>query len=44
VVTSYTLEGQKKSGGSERTNVMAVWRLANGKIASLREVDAAMAA
>jgi ketosteroid isomerase-like protein len=44
VVTSYTLEGEKKSGGRDTMNVMAVWRLSDGKIASLREVDASLAA
>jgi ketosteroid isomerase-like protein len=44
VVAAYTLEGEKASGPTDRVNVMAVWRLKDGKIASLREVDAAMAA
>ena len=40
VVTSYTLEGETVTGKQDRSVVIAIWRLANGKVVSLREVDA----
>lgn len=40
VVTSYTLEGEKRDGGKEEMAVMAIWRLEDGKVKSLHEVDA----
>jgi len=40
VVTSYTLEGKKRSGETEELAVMAIWRLEDGKVKSLHEVDA----
>lgn len=40
VVTSYTLEGEKRDGETEELAVMAIWRLADGKVKSLHEVDA----
>ena len=40
VVTSYTLEGKKRGGGTEELAVMAIWRLEDGKVKSLHEVDA----
>ena len=43
VVASYTLEGEMDAGGKEQIVVMAIWRLANGKVVSLREVDARLA-
>ena len=43
VVTSYTLEGEMDAGGKEQTVVMAIWRLKDGKVVSLREVDARLA-
>ena len=39
VVTSYTLEGRKRDGGTEEMAVMAIWRLEDGKVKSLHEVD-----
>lgn len=40
VVTSYTLEGEKRDGEKEEMAVMAIWRLEDGKVKSLHEVDA----
>jgi hypothetical protein len=40
VVTSYTLEGETVTGKQDRSVGIAIWRLANGKVVSLREVDA----
>ena len=40
VVASYALEGKKKGGGTDRMAVMAIWRFKDGKVVSLREVDA----
>jgi ketosteroid isomerase-like protein len=40
VVASYTLEGKADAGERERVAVMAIWRLSDGKVVSLREVDA----
>ena len=40
VVASYTLEAQKRSGDIDEFAVMAIWELADGKVTSLREVDA----
>ncbi len=40
VVTSYTLEGEKRNGEKEEMAVMAIWRLEDGKVKSLHEVDA----
>lgn len=42
VVASYTLEGETQTGKKDKLAVMAVWQLANGKVESLREVDAAI--
>lgn len=41
VVASYTLEAETEAGKKEKLAIMAVWTLANGKVESLREVDAA---
>jgi ketosteroid isomerase-like protein len=41
VVTSYMLEGDTASGEKQNTAVMAIWRIKDGKVTSLREVDAA---
>jgi len=43
VVTSYTLEAETGIGKQERSAVMAVWRRSNGKVVSLRWVDAPLA-
>src|SRR5690606_29291236 len=40
VVTSYALEGEKRNGEKEEMAVMAIWRLEDGKVKSLHEVDA----
>lgn len=40
VVASYMLEGETQSGEKQNTAVMAVWRIQDGKVKSLREVDA----
>lgn len=40
VVSAYTLEAEKRNGEKEEMAVMAIWRLADGKVKSLREVDA----
>lgn len=40
VVTSYILEAEKRNGETDEMSVMAIWRLANGKVMSLHEVDA----
>ncbi len=40
VVASYMLEGETSSGEKQSTAVMAVWRIKDGKVTSLREVDA----
>ena len=40
VVTSYILEAEKRNGETEEMSVMAIWRLADGKVKSLHEVDA----
>jgi len=40
VVTSYTLVGEKRDGGKEEMAIMAIWRLEDGKVKSLHEVDA----
>ncbi|HEX7048915.1 MAG TPA: hypothetical protein VF188_01785 [Longimicrobiales bacterium] len=37
VVGAYTLEAEKRGGGKESTAVMAIRRLADGKVKSLRE-------
>jgi ketosteroid isomerase-like protein len=39
VVVAYTLEAKKKDGSVERIPVMAIWRLKDGKVVALREVD-----
>ena len=39
VVVAYTLEATRKDGGVERIPVMAIWRIQDGKVISLREVD-----
>jgi ketosteroid isomerase-like protein len=36
---AYTLEATRKDGGVERIPVMAIWRIQDGKVISLREVD-----
>ncbi len=41
VVASSTLEAQKRSGETHEMSIMAIWRLVDGKVTSLREVDAA---
>jgi ketosteroid isomerase-like protein len=38
VVAAYRLDGAKKSGGNDSMNVMAVWQVKDGKVASLRQV------
>jgi ketosteroid isomerase-like protein len=43
VIASYTLEAEKDTGGQDQLVVMAIWRLADGKVVSLREVDAKLA-
>jgi hypothetical protein len=40
VVVSYILESETKEGVSQKAAVMAIWRLKDGKVVSLREVDA----
>jgi hypothetical protein len=40
VVVSYILELETKEGVSQKAAVMAIWRLQEGKVVSLREVDA----
>jgi hypothetical protein len=40
VVTAYILAANKRDGGADRFAVMAIWRLREGKVISLREVDA----
>ena len=40
VVVAYTFEGERADGAQARVAVMAVWRLREGKVASLHEVNA----
>jgi ketosteroid isomerase-like protein len=40
VVAAYTLEAKTKGGSVERVPVMAIWRFRDGKVVSLRGVDA----
>jgi len=40
VVTAYTIAGQKRGGGTVDKAVMAIWRVEDGKVKSLHEVDA----
>jgi ketosteroid isomerase-like protein len=38
VVVAYRLQGTKKAGGQDSMDVMAVWQVKDGKVASLRQV------
>jgi hypothetical protein len=40
VVVSYILEAEKSDGSRDRIAVIAIWRLKDGKVVALREVDA----
>jgi ketosteroid isomerase-like protein len=40
VVLAYTLEATKSDGSTDRIPVMMIWRLKDGKVVALREVDA----
>jgi hypothetical protein len=40
VVGAYTLMLHRTDGSTERMAVMAIWTVADGKVAALREVDA----
>jgi ketosteroid isomerase-like protein len=41
VVVAYTLNLHRRDGSEERMAVMAIWTVADGRVAALREVDAA---
>ena len=40
VVVAYTLSLHRRDGAVERTAVMAIWTVADGRVTALREVDA----
>jgi SnoaL-like domain len=40
VVVSYTLEAEKSDGSRDKIAVIGIWRLKDGKVVALREVDA----
>jgi ketosteroid isomerase-like protein len=42
VVVSYTLEAKRSDGAQDKIVVMAIWRLRDGRVVELREVDAKM--
>ena len=43
VVVAYTLRLHRQDGSTELMAVMAIWTVADGKVAALREVDAPIA-